>query len=581
MPKRALRLADVPNSEEPLESLLRRVLSRVEEVVAAEVRVRSLLDAVTAIAGNLDVRETLERIVAAAAALAGAEYVALGVIDAEGEGLSEFITYGISAPDAVKIGPLPAGHGILGLLITEPRPLRLHDLKKHPNSYGFPPNHPPMSSFLGVPVRVGDRVFGNLYLTDKHGGEDFTDEDEHAVIALAAAAGVAVENARLFGTVRRREQWLDATLQIQQAFLRRVDLDTALHLVTTKAREVLEADVAMVVLEQDDGSLQVKAIDGQSDDVVQSTLPREGALADVVDRAATVRLAEGLRIPGLDSIASAMLVPFTGPGGAGGALLVGTTTARRGRWLAEDDVQALQGFAAQAAIAMDRAQAQEDRAALAVLADRDRIARDLHDVVIQRLFATGLTLQSTVRRATDPAVTERLNAAVADLDTTIRDIRGTIFELGHEGTGTELRAQIREITAVARDTLGLRPGLVLEGPLDSAVPDTLRPDLVAVLMESLTNAARHASPTSVDVRVAIQGAGVEAVLVAEVRDDGRGFANPDHESGLRNMRQRAESRGGTLVVESAPGAGTLIRWCVPLSDARRTDTMPDLPHQAP
>ncbi len=551
--------------EEPLESLLRRVLARVEVAVAAEARVRSLLDAVTAIAGNLDVRETLERIVAAAADLASARYVALGVIDQEGEGLSEFITYGIDEQDAARIGPLPAGHGILGLLISEPRPLRLHDLRQHPKSYGFPDNHPPMSSFLGVPVRVGNRVFGNLYLTDKHGDGDFTDEDELAVIALAAAAGVAVENARLFATVNRREQWLDATLQIQHAFLRRVDLDTALHLVTAKAQEVLGADVAVLVLEQDDGALKVHALAGEAE-LLATTLPREGALADVVEQGATVRLAEGLRIPGLDFVASALLVPFTGPGDRGGALLVGTKTARRGRWLAEDDVQALQGFAAQAAIAMDRAQAQQDRAALAVLADRDRIARDLHDVVIQRLFATGLMLQSTVRRAVQPEVVERLAGAVSELDMTIHDIRSTIFQLSGSNRTDDLRDQLHEVAADAHAALGVHPHLVLEGALDSLVSDEIRPDLVAVLVESLSNAARHASPSTIEVRVAIEGRGDEARLMLEVRDDGRGCSAPARESGLRNMRHRALDHGGGFEFISSAGAGATVRWWVPLSD---------------
>ncbi len=552
--------------EERLDALLRQVHTHVEQVVATEGRVQSLLDAVTAIAGNLDLPQTLERIVSAAGELAGARYVALGVIDSEGDGLSEFITRGISEQDVAEIGPLPAGHGILGLLITDPRPLRLHDLREHAGSYGFPAHHPPMSSFLGVPLRVGERVFGNLYLTDKQSGEDFTEDDERAVVALAAAAGIAVENARLYGTVQRREQWLDATLQIQRAFLRRVDLAGALQLVTSRARMVLGADVAVAVLEQDDGTLQVRALDGGPDDLLNSTLPREGALADVVGHAATVRLAEGLRIPGLEFVASALLVPFTGPSGDGGALLVGTMTARRGRWLAEEDVQALQGFAAQAAIAMDRAQAQEDRAALAVLADRDRIARDLHDVVIQRLFATGLMLQSAVRRAADPDIENRLLEAVADLDTTIGDIRSAIFELSHDGPATALPTQIREIAAIALPTLGLRPDVVLEGPLDSAVPASLRPDLFAILMESLSNAARHAHPTRVDVHVGIEGSGTEASIVVRVRDDGVGFATTDHESGLRNMRQRALARGGSFTVDSAPGKGTLVCWRAPLRE---------------
>lgn len=552
--------------EEPLTPLLQRVLCQVDEIVAAEVRVTSLLDAVTSIAGNLDVRQTLERIVAAAADLVGARYVALGVIDSDGEGLSEFVTFGVSEANATRIGSFPSGHGILGLLITEPHPLRLHDLTAHPKSYGFPANHPPMSSFLGVPVRVGNRVFGNLYLTDKVGGGDFTDADERAVIALAAAAGATVENARLFATLRRREQWLDATLSIQQALLRKVDLDAALQLVTTKARDVLDADIAMAVFEQDDGSLRVCALDGGPEDLLGDTLPREGALADVVGHAATVRLAEGVRIPGLDSVASALIIPFAGPSGEGGAMLVGTTTVRPGRWLADDEVAALKGFAAQAAIAVDRAQAIEDRAALAVLADRDRIARDLHDVVIQRLFATGLTLQSGVRRTAEPEVSERLKVAVAELDATIRDIRSAIFELRVEGPSAGLRAQLRELTAVAQTTLGLSPDLNLDGPLDSVVPDAMRPDLIAVLMESLANVARHAQAAHVDIEVSVATRGPSPTIVLEVRDDGVGFETTTRRSGLMNMCRRAEEWGGTFVVESAVGKGTLVRWSVPLTD---------------
>lgn len=532
----------------------------------SETSVRSLVDAVTAVGGNLDLPQTLRRIVLAASELADARYVALGVIDDDGDGLSEFVTSGLTDDEVRRIGPLPRGHGILGLLITDPQPLRLHDLSSHPGFYGFPPHHPQMTSFLGVPVRVGERVFGNLYLTDKRGGGDFTAADEQAVIALAAAAGVAVQNARLFGTVRRREQWLDATLQIQRAFLRRVDLDTALQLVTSMARTVLEADIAMAVLEQDDATLLVRAIDGGPISLRGTTLRREGALADVVGHAVTVSLAEGLRLPGLDKVASALLVPFAGPTGDGGALLVGTTAGRRGRWLADDDLQALQGFAAQAAIAMDRAQAQEDRAALAVLADRDRIARDLHDVVIQRLFATGLRLQSAVRRAGNADLDDGLRAAVSDLDVTIGDIRNAIFELRHDGVAATLPSQIREIAAIALPTLGLRPEVVTDGPLESAVPDSLRPDIFAVLMESLSNAGRHAAPSRVDVRVALEGSGPDAWVEVRVSDDGRGFVVGGHESGLRNLRERAVATGGDFTIESAPGEGTTVCWRAPIMD---------------
>jgi len=529
-----------------------------------EQRVRALLDAVVAVGGDLDPHSTLERIVAAAAQLADARYVALGVLDRTGEVLADFITHGVGEEQRNRIGALPQGHGILGLLISDARPLRLHDLNQDVHSYGFPAHHPPMTSFLGVPVRVGERVFGNLYLTEKRGGGDFDDDDENAVVALAAAAGVAVENARLFEDARRRARWLEATAEVQQALLRHVDRAGALALVAANARAVASADVALLVLEQDDGTLRVETVDGALPDLHQTVLPRRGALADVVDQGATVHLGPGVRIPGV-GVATALLVPFTDHGGAGGALLVGTTEAQVGRWLGEDDMQALRVFAAQAAITLDRAQAQEDRATLAVLADRDRIARDLHDLVIQRLFATGLTLQTVVPQlSSSPAAVRGIQSAVESLDDTIRDIRGTIFDLHQQDDDTTLRAQVRDAVLTAAATGGPLPRLVLDGPLDSVVPGQLRPHLVAVLVEALSNVARHADAEHIDVHVAIESEPAPAVVV-EVGDDGRGFGAAEQESGLRNMRERAQVLNGTLEVTSTLGEGTKIRWQVPLN----------------
>ena len=536
--------------QEPLTELLERVGERVTALVAAEERVRALLDAVLAVGGDLDLHATLQRIVESAARLAGAQYVALGVLNREGDGLVDFITHGISEEQRALIGPLPRGHGILGLLISDSRPIRLADLAEHASAFGFPEHHPPMRSFLGVPVRVRDRVFGNLYLTEKLDGADFTEDDEHAVVALAAAAGVAVEHARLFEQVRRRERWLAATAEIQHTLLGRVDRADALALVAARARETAGADVCAVVLEQDDGRLLVEAVDGASEGLVGSWLPRQGALGEVVDGQSTVRLAEG--------------AAFTGPGGAGGALVVGWSASQGDGWLEDADVKALRGFAAQVALALDRAQAQEDRSALAVLADRDRIARDLHDLVIQRLFATGLSLQGATRQVNDPDVANRLGTVVDDLDQTIRDIRGTIFELGRTDERPDMRGQIRDVVADAEDTLGFRPTLRLRGPLDTAVPEAVRPHLVAVLIETLSNAARHAQAREVDVEVAVEGSGAATSVVATVRDDGTGFSGPRRESGLRNLRDRASSVGGSCEIESGPGAGTVVRWRAPL-----------------
>jgi len=554
----------VPSQQEPLAELLERVGDRVRDLVAAEERVRALLDAVLAVGGELDPHATLQRIVESAARLAGAQYAALGVLNRDGDGLVDFITHGITEEERARIGPLPRGHGILGLLISDSRPIRLSDLAEHDAAYGIPAHHPPMRSFLGVPVRVGDRVFGNLYLTEKQGAADFTHDDEEAVVALAAAAGVAVEHARLFEQVRRRERWLAATAEIQHTLLGRVDRADALALVAARTRETAGADLCVVVLEQDDGRLLVEAVDGSSEGLVGTPLPRYGHLADVADRGSTVRVAEGAEVIGLEGLAAAMLVPFTGPGGAGGSLVVGWSVPQGDGWLEDSDIKALRGFAAQVALALDRAQAQEDRSALAVLADRDRIARDLHDLVIQRLFATGLTLQGATRLAADADVAERMRTVVDDLDQTIRDIRGTIFELGRTEV-PDLRGQIRDVVADAEGPLGFRPSLRLRGPLDTAVPEAVRPHLVAVLIETLSNAARHAHARRVDVEVAVEGSGAGASVVATVRDDGSGFSGPRRESGLRNLRDRASSVGGSCAIESDLGAGTVVRWRAPLN----------------
>ena len=549
------------SSQEPLAQLLGEVVDRVEDLAAGEERVRALLDAVTAVGSDLDLHSTLQRVIAAAARLVGARYVALGVLDASGKGLSDFITWGVDDEQRTAIGAPPRGLGILGMLITDPRPLRLHDIHEHSESYGFPANHPPMRTFLGVPVRGRERVFGNLYLTEKEGAGDFTDEDEHAVVALASAAGVAIENARLFEQTHRRELWLEATAEIQQRLLRAGNPADVLTLVSARVREVVDADLSLIVLETDAGGMRVEAVSGASE-LMGTELPRTGPLVDVLEHGATVRLTAGVPLPGLPDVRSALLLPFTGPGGVGGALLLATKTFRTGGdWLTDEDVDALRGFAAQAEMALDRAQAREDRAALAVFSDRDRIARDLHDLVIQRLFATGLNLQGAARLSGRSDVEARIRASVADLDTTIRDIRGTIFALGQDGEGNDLRGQIAEAVAAAASSLGHAPRLDVSGPLNAVVPDNVRPHLVAVLVESLSNAARHSGASEVRVRVAVEGARV----VVEVADDGKGFTPTGRESGLANMRRRAHDVGGVCDIRSAPDEGTTVWWAAPLS----------------
>ncbi|MEH1100010.1 sensor histidine kinase [Micromonospora sp. CPCC 205561] len=543
------------------------MLDRVGEVVTSRERLRALLDAVVGIGTDLDLRSTLQRIVRAACELAGARYGALGVLGQD-HLLHDFITHGIGPELHARIGDLPHGRGVLGLLIDDPRPLRMPDITQHPKSYGFPPHHPPMHSFLGVPVRIRDQVFGNLYLAEKQGGAEFTEDDEEIVVALAAAAGVAIENARLYALAHRRERWLAATAEITGVLLGEVRRTDALALVARRAREVAEAEVALVLLYDPDAEeFTVEVVDGadeQSGALVGTVLPAaETSFAAAVaegrhDRVAD--LAHAAPWPALLRTGPAVVAPLATADTLHGVLVIAHRPDRAP--VANDDDTALLGsFAGQAALAMERARGQEERELLVVLEDRERIARDLHDVVIQRLFATGLQLQSAAPMTTKPEVARRINAAVDDLDATIKDIRRTIFELRTPMSAT-LRTEIREAVEAAAEALGHRPGLELTGPIDSAVPDAVRPELTAVLREALSNAVRHARATRVEVAVRVDAGRVSLT----VTDDGVGCDPAAARGGLVNLRERAERHDGEFEVRRAQPHGTELHWSVPLRD---------------
>jgi signal transduction histidine kinase len=372
--------------------------------VADPESLRRLLRAVISIGSDLDLTATLQRIVESAAELADARYAALGVLDPAGTYVAQFLTTGIDAPTRAAIGDPPKGHGILGLLIREPRPIRLPDLSQHPDSYGFPPNHPPMHSFLGVPVKVRDEVFGNLYLTDKRSAEEFSDIDEELVVALAAAAGVAIDNARLHARVR---------------------------------------DVVLVE-------------------------------------------------------------------------------------------------------------------------DRERIAMDLHDTVIQQLFAVGLSLQATMRRINDPEVTPRIQLAVDDLDTTIKRIRSTIFALEAPAqTATpNLRQRVLALTNELKPTMGLPIDVLFDGPIDSVTDAAVADELVVVLREALSNVARHSRASAVEVQVTASPDRLTLCVI----DDGIGpnGAAKATGRGLGNMASRAERFGGTSTLRPGDESGSVLEWQVPL-----------------
>ncbi|MEU8264521.1 GAF domain-containing sensor histidine kinase [Micromonospora sp. NPDC048999] len=555
-----------PLSRVRLDELLQEMLDRVGEVVTSRERLRALLDAVVGIGTDLDLRSTLQRIVQSACELVGAKYGALGVIGPD-RLLHDFIVHGIGPELHAEIGELPHGRGVLGLLIDHPRPLRMPDITRHPRSYGFPPNHPPMHSFLGVPVRIRDHVFGNLYLAEKQGAAEFTEDDEEIVVALAAAAGVAIENARLYALAHRRERWLAATAEITSVLLGEVRRTDALTLVARRAREVAEAELAMVLLyDEDEEQFTVEVVDGVDEDaraLVGAVLPAaETTFAgSVTERRHDLlgNLAEAAPWPLPVVAGPAVVSPLATADTLHGVLVI----AHRADHAAggDDDVALLNSFAGQAALAMERARGQEERELLAVLEDRERIARDLHDVVIQRLFATGLQLQSAAPMNARPEVTKRINAAVDDLDATIRDIRRTIFEL-RTPMSAALRTEIREAIEVAAESLGYRPHLDLIGPIDSAVPDELRPELTAVLREALSNAVRHAQADRVSVTVLVDAGWVTVT----VTDDGVGCDPEAARSGLVNLRERAERLDGDFALSRVRPHGTEVRWSVPLRD---------------
>lgn len=559
-----------PLGELEFDDLLREVLSRVEGVLDEQARLRLLLDAVVTMAADLTLDGVLSRIVTIAGALVDAEYAALGVLDpgAPTRRLRTFVHHGMDPATVAEIGELPRGHGLLGMLIDQPETVRLHDIAAHPASYGFPAHHPPMRSFLGVPVRIRGQVFGNLYLTEKAGGTDFTEGDEQIVVALAAAAGVAIDNARLYQEAAQREHWLAAAAEITTILVDDTSAADALQAVADRAREVAGADVSWVVTGTEPASLELRVVSGAPvDPEAMRALPMHDSLAAEVvlkgeplavrDVASDPRAVDPSTLAGWPRLGPVIVVPLGSRGDTEGVLALAWTPEH-----ADGFTQVLPtlpaSFAEQAALALQVARAREAAQRLHLFEDRDRIARDLHDLVIQRLFAVGLGLESVGRRAADPELSTRLERAVDDLDGTIKDIRRTIFALGSLDSSTDVQTEIERIVDRAAGTLKFRPTLRIEGPVRSAIREEVAPDLLAVLGEALSNASRHAQASSVDVHVIAD----DHVTVC-VEDDGRGLDEDLLESGLGNMRQRAAKHGGSFEVTSRSGQGTTVRWSVP------------------
>ncbi|WP_444545531.1 sensor histidine kinase [Streptomyces roseolilacinus] len=559
-----------------LDELLEELQARINAARGTRDRVHSLLEAVVSVGRELDLAQVLRRIVEAAAQLVDARYGALGVIGPDGRTLSQFLTTGLPDEEIAKIGPLPAGHGLLGEIIRNPEPLRLRDLGAHEVSYGFPAHHPPMRTFLGVPIRVRDQVFGNLYLTDKRGGQDFDAEDESVISTLSVAAGVAIDNARLYEDSRRQQRWLQANAEITHSLLSGSPRLRVLELIARRAREITGtrlADVAVPVGGSDD--LVVELAIGADEDARRGlVVPVDGTLSGAAygsgSPVTTASLADDTRYHAgprcFEGLGPAVAVPLgTGAEDTRGVLLLARATD--GVVFTSEELAPLLAFAGQAALALELAERRRDAEQLALLEDRDRIARDLHDLAIQRLFATGMTLQSAARLVEHKGAAERVERAVGDLDETIKIIRSTIFGLRarDEDTGPSLRARIARAVEEAASALGHPPRLSMEGLLDTDVPAQVADHVMAALTEALSNAARHAHATRVEVTA--RATADEVVLT--VADNGRGIPRGGRRSGLGNLRERAHAVGGTFEVEGPAAGGTRLVWRAPLAAAGR------------
>ena len=531
---------------------------------------RTVLETVGSIAADLDLDVTLQRIIDAATELSGARYGALGVLDeadhrGQARTLREFVTHGISPVQRELIGSPPTGHGVLGVLIDHPEPLRIDDLTTHPLSSGFPANHPSMRTFLGAPIRIGTRVFGNLYLTERSGGGPFTDEDAEVVVAFAAAAGVIIENARLYERLSRRRRWLEAAAEVSRVILGEQGTRPPTEVIGRIAVAAGEADGAVLLLAAPSGALRVAAAVGS-----RATGPLADPLADP--------RVEGVwqtGTPVVPSVAGDLLVRIDGSDRISGVLGLHWAPERLDR-VHDSIAEAARAFADQVALVLEVALAQDDRARLAVYEDRDRIGRDLHDLVIQRLFAVGLTLENTARIAGPGQLANRVNAAVDQLDETIKDIRRTIFELANPDRPDDLYDDVQSAVDDLLPSLGFRPAVTMSGPLNTTVHDQVRTHLLAVLREALSNIGRHAGAGAATVSISLAGAGgpddpTEVVLVVE--DDGRGLPATGSAgagsaaaagNGLPNMRARADVLGGTCDLGPGPDGGTRLVWRVPV-----------------
>ncbi len=528
-----------------------------------------LLQAGLTLASELSLPIVLQRLVDLAAQVTDARYGALGVIGEDGT-LAEFVTTGIPVRQRKAIGALPTGRGVLGLLINEPRPMRIENIAEHPQSVGFPANHPPMRSFLGAPVRALGRVYGNIYLADKRSAHDFSAEDEEALTVLATQAGVAIANASLYDEVRSRERWLAAIRDITADMLTGESEGALLDSIAEHARALADADAATIVTTTDTpGELAVVAASGaRAAELLGTTMPEDGSVTGNVMRSGEVTLVEDMGddprayqpIIRLGRHGPALFCPLRIPHGARGTVMV--ANLRGGRPFDQRTRGLIEAFTDQASIVLDYVRSQNELRRLSLMEERERIAKELHDGIIQSLFAVGMGLQGTAMMAGSQETSSRIEGAVEELDRVIRDLRNYIFGLR---PGILADRQLDQALRVLGEEMQSRSETDVDVDVDVGVAAMLSArssDIVQLAREALSNVSRHAQASRVTVRLSRRGS--RAVLAVE--DNGVGF-DPSHDShgnGMRNMRERAAALGGTLEVASEKGKGTKLRITFPI-----------------
>lgn len=558
----AIGFPDGPKLE--FEVLLDQLIGRAHEVMSTQVRLRRLVAANNAVVSDLDLPSVLRRIAEAARELVGAKYAAIGIIGPSGN-LDRFIHVGLDAETVRKIGPLPDGKGLLGALIQDPEPIMLKSMSTDPRSSGFPEHHPPMTSFLGVPIRVRDEIYGNLYMTDHESGE-FSIDDQELAGALAATAGVAIANARLFEESTYRERLATILASTTRRMLAG-DEQGAIDLMVEGAHEIAQADLVCVGLASaDHDNVVVDRARGLGADALdQASFPLiDSAIKDVLERrelhvVADIRVCPRDGLLQRSQMRQAIVVPFDVNAGQDGVLII--FRAPGGLPFLLRDHEMANTFANQMTLAVERAAARSHNQYLDQLEDRSRIARDLHDHVIQRLFAAGLSLQAIASGLGPGEPARRLTTQIADIDDTIAQIRESIFALKNKSRASSsgLRSRIREVIDRVSDQLENAPKHRFLGPVDLMSNRELTDDAVAVVTEGLANIVRHAHASSVSVSIAA----AEGELSIEIVDDGVGIDPNNSLSGLGNLRERAEQRHGNFEVRAVAPHGTRLLWSVP------------------